>query len=168
MANFDSSPLVDSETSESSSSSRRLYCGYWGAEEMDDYFKNIQSSHQIPVFPLNGEDFESPMNVLVPPRMESLFLDHREGLGVTSPLPHALLVRDWPVAGALEYQSWWLNYFSEEEVEEAAKKRKADVDGRVPNQLEEHAELCSFAPVAQSFRFRECDLGDSFERGRYH
>ena len=27
-------------------------------------------------------------------------LDHREGLGVTSPLPHALLVRDWPVARA--------------------------------------------------------------------
>ena len=38
------------------------------------------------------------MNVLVPPRMESLFLDHREGLGVSSPLPHALLVRDWPLA----------------------------------------------------------------------
>ena len=114
---------------------------------MDDYFKNVQASSQIPVFPLNGGDFESPMNVLVPPRMESLFLDHREGLGGTSPLPHALLVRDWPVAGALEYQSWWLDYFSEEEVEEAAKKRKADVDGRVPNQLEEHAELCSFAQL---------------------
>ena len=166
MAHLENSLLVDSEASESSSSSRRLYCGYWGAEEMDDYFKNVQASSQIPVFPLNGGDFESPMNVLVPPRMESLFLDHREGLGVTSPLPHALLVRDWPVAGALEYQSWWLNYFSEEEVEEAAKKRKADVDGRVPNQLEEHAELCSVAPVARAFRFRECDLGDSFERGR--
>ena len=34
------------------------------------------------------------------------------------------------------------------------------------NQLEEHAELCSFAPVARAFRFRECDLGDSFERGQ--
>ena len=91
------------------------------------------------------------------------------GWAVISPLPHALLVRDWPVAtGRIEYQSWWLDYFSEEEVEEAAKKRKADVDGRVvPNQLEEHAELCSFAPVARAFRFRECDLGDSFERGRF-
>ena len=98
MAHLENSLLVDSEASESSSSSRRLYCGYWGAEEMDDYFKNVQASSQIPVFPLNGGDFESPMNVLVPPRMESLFLDHREGLGVTSPLPHALLVRDWPVA----------------------------------------------------------------------
>ena len=160
MAHLENSPLVDSEASESSSSSRRLYCGYWGAEEMDDYFKNVPGFFPNFCFSSKWRRFrvanECSCFLLV---WSPLFLDHREGLGGTSPLPHALLVRDWPVAGALEYQSWWLDYFSEEEVEEAAKKRKADVDGRVPNQLEEHAELYSFAPVARAFRFRECDLG---------
>ena len=53
---FSSTLRLQSRTS----SSRKLYCGYWGAEEMDDYFKNIQASTGIPVFPLNGQISSRP------------------------------------------------------------------------------------------------------------
>ena len=168
MAVEDCAIVSDSAVTESTSSKRKIYCGQWHSDEMEEYFRDIQGSTGIPVYPRNGLDFECPMNVLVPPRMESLFLDHREAVGAVRPLPHALLVRDWPVAGEVEDFSWWRDFVSEKEVEEARANHKADVEGRVVNQFEEHAELAFFGSATRSARFRTCDLGDSFERGRYH
>ena len=142
--------------------------GRWTVADMQLYFSELHESWGIPIYLPVSQIGESPMNALVPPRMESLFLAHRGKVGVSKPFPHALLVRDWPSPQEVLECSWWRAFWREREVRRAMKLREKDVWGWVIDEAAEYTELCPAGPVKVAFRFRYCDLAASFDRGRFH
>lgn len=133
---------------------------------MHEYFAVISDKVGMPVYAYYPEKEESPMSVLVPPRLESVFAAHRDHGSTLVPFPHAFLCRDWPTPSGVWEMTWWQKFFRFDEVEEPVAKRKQDVDYVVFNELDEHPQFGPGSLMVAGGGQRICDLAASFERGR--
>ena len=74
----------------------KLFCGRWTVTEMRAYFDEVRMAVNISIYRRDGPNLDSPMDFLVPSRMEELFEAHRASVGTSALFPHAFLVRGWP------------------------------------------------------------------------
>ena len=140
-------------------------CGKWTAAEMRDYFTGLKWVVNFPIYQRGGVHLTSPMDFLIPARLEDLFEAHRASVGSCSLFPHALLVRSWPEAMRVRDCIWWKEFWSDAEVRTALAMKQSDPLVRPIDELMEHSSTRSGGNGGFTGNFRLCEMSDSFDRG---